>query len=82
MIAVATSMVLTAFAADMFIYDEGNVYSCPSEHILSKLVGVGGEDAANEKSVDDQGKSFKIDPISHREFEDWVYDPMACRPFY
>ena len=31
----ASCLVLASFSADMFIYDEGNVYSCPSEHIIS-----------------------------------------------
>ena len=73
----ATCMVLTSFEADMFIYDEGNVYSCPKDHILSKHA---------EKYMDmngtEVGKHNQLDPISHKEFEDMVYDPMMCRPFY
>ena len=33
----AAAMVLTAFSSDMLIYDEGNVYSCPVDHLDEKI---------------------------------------------
>lgn len=67
------SLFMTTLAQDMMVYDEGNVYSCPADHLnkeLGKLNDV------------DQGKHFQIDSISHKKFEDMFYDPLACRPFY
>lgn len=60
----------------MFIYDIGNVYSCPYDHTIKSM--------AHKMDVtnDDEGKGYKTDWISHRKFEDRYYDPMACRPFY
>ena len=34
-----TVMILSSFAPDMLIYDEGNVYSCPADHINNELSG-------------------------------------------
>ena len=66
-------MILTSFAPDMLIYDEGNVYSCPSDYLKDGL--------ADQVEID-EGKAYQIDPISHQQFEDLFYDPMACQPFY
>ena len=74
---VLISMVLTAFSTDMMIYDEGNVYSCPVDHVEKSMAA-----AYESMHGDDEGKSYSIDPISHKLFEDMVYDPMECRPFY
>ena len=71
----AAALVMTAFTSDMLIYDEGNVYSCPVDHLDEKL-------AAKYAETDDEGKGYQIDPISHQQFEDMFYDPMACKPFY
>ena len=73
----ATVTILAAFASDMLIYDEGNVYSCPVDHLNGKMAGHLGKDLN-----DDEGKAYQIDPISHKKFEDMFYDPVACRPFY
>ena len=66
-------MVLTSFAPDMLIYDEGDVYSCPSDYLQNEL---------SKKVQENEGKAYQIDPISHKQFEDMFYDPMACKPFY
>lgn len=66
---------MTAFAEDMLIYDEGNVYSCSIDHLESSL-------KAEWEKRDDEGKGFQLDPISHKEFEDLFYEPMACPPMY
>ena len=63
----------------MMIYDEGNVYSCPVDHMNGVLAQ---RYEAEHGGRDDEGKGYQIDPISHREFEDMFYDPMECRPFY
>ena len=76
-IIIATVLVLTSFSVDMFIYNEGNVYSCPKELIISNLI-----DEHEDTHGRDSGRHYQLDPISHREFEDMVYDPMMCRPFY
>ena len=72
-IVILTVMVLTSFAPDMLIYDEGDVYSCPSDYLQNEL---------SKKVQENEGKAYQIDPISHNQFEDMFYDPMACRPFY
>lgn len=71
----AVAMVLTTFAPDMMIYDEGNVYSCPGDYMNDAI-------ASKYAKSDDEGKAYQIDPISHKQFEDMFYDPMECRPFY
>ena len=40
----AAAMVLTAFTSDMLIYDEGNVYSCPVDHLNEVLANNHAED--------------------------------------
>lgn len=70
-------VVLSSFASDMLIYDEGNVYSCPSEHHNYVL-----EEVAGYELDFDEGKAYQIDPISHLNYEDMFYDALACRPFY
>ena len=72
MVAMVIILILTSFAHDMLIYDEGSVYSCPAEHLKDTL----------DEYNDDQGKNFQIDMISHQKFEDMFYDPLECRPFY
>ena len=44
-----TVMVITSYAPDMLIYDEGNVYSCTADHLNDKL---------NEKVEQDEGKAY------------------------
>ena len=53
---ILTAMILTSFAPDMLIYDEGNVYSCPSDYLKDGL--------ADQVEID-EGKAYQIDPISH-----------------
>ena len=36
-IVIIVAMIGTAFAPDMLIYDEGNVYSCPKDYMNEKL---------------------------------------------
>ena len=48
-IVLLTVMVITAFAPDMLIYDEGNVYSCTADHLNEKL---------EEKVEQDEGKAY------------------------
>ena len=76
-IILGTALVVSSFASDMLIYDEGAVYSCPVDHLNGRLA----EHFENELN-DDEGKAYQIDPISHKKFEDMFYDPMACKPFY
>ena len=71
------AIIVSSFASDMLIYDEGDVYSCPVDHINSKLA-----EHFEVKLDDDEGKRFRVDPISHEKYEDMFYDPMACQPFY
>ena len=33
----AIVLVVSTFASDMLIYDEGNVYSCPADHLNAEL---------------------------------------------
>lgn len=51
-------MVLTTFSSDMLIYDEGNVYSCPLDHMKKEF-------ADKYPASFDEGKAYQIDPISH-----------------
>ncbi len=45
--------ILTAFGSDMLIYDEGNVYSCPVDHLNGKIA------AHIEQDLnDDEGKFY------------------------
>ena len=67
-------MGLTTLGPDMLIYDEGEVYSCPVDHMNSVL--------AQNFQNDEEGKGYMEDWISHKEFEDLYYDAMACKPFY
>lgn len=46
----AVVTILTAFSADMLIYDEGNVYSCPVDHLNSYLTA--------RIENDDEGKYY------------------------
>ena len=52
------AMVLTTFSSDMLIYDEGNVYSCPLDHMKKEF-------ADKYPASFDEGKAYQIDPISH-----------------
>lgn len=52
-IAMAISMLLTTLAPDMLIYDEGNVYSCPVDHMDNELASL----YENELN-DDEGKAY------------------------
>ena len=63
-IIMAIILILTTLAPDMMIYDEGNVYSCPVDHMNGVLAKK--YEAENGKGVDDEGKGYQIDPISHR----------------
>ena len=47
----ASALVLTTFAPDMLIYDEGNVYSCPVDHMNEVL-------ASKYAETDDEGKEY------------------------
>ena len=47
----AIAMVMTTFASDMLIYDEGNVYSCPVDHMNEIL-------ASKYAEVEDEGKEY------------------------
>jgi len=40
----AIVMILSTFAADMLIYDEGNVYSCPADHLKKEIFKLDTED--------------------------------------
>ena len=42
-VVMAIVLILTTFASDMLIYDEGNVYSCPAEHLNSHLEKMNGD---------------------------------------
>ena len=47
--AIIVSLILSTFATDMLIYDEGNVYSCPVDSLISP------------NGNDDEGKAYDID---------------------
>ena len=44
LLALIIVLVMTGFAADMFIYDEGNVYSCPADYLNGELDKLKDED--------------------------------------